>query len=67
MYFLDILVVDHIRRKKKRKKEKEDAISKSSALTEHTFDQGAMSSIFCGSLSITFAGRISEVHEKTFI
>lgn len=40
---------------------------KSCPLTEHMFDQNAVSFVFCGSLSIMFAGRISELREKTFI
>lgn len=40
---------------------------KSSPLTERMLDQNAMPFISCGPLLIMFAGRISELHEKTFI
>jgi len=67
---VDILLVgnvDQIRLGGGEMEKKEDPCLEDISLTERKLDQNSMPFIFCGSLSIMFARRISELREKAFI
>ena len=67
---MDILVVgnvDQIRLGGGEMEKKEDPCLEDISLTERKLDQNSTPFIFCGSLSIMFARRISELRAKAFI
>ena len=67
---MDILVVgnvDQIRLGGGEMEKKEDPCHEDISLTERKLDQNSTPFIFCGSLSIMFARRISELRAKAFI